>query len=298
MPQPVACSVLFSLLASAACADSLPPGLTFTGESRVEYLSGNGTSTTSILSTLNVGYHFAGSGGLTFGVDLGAESWSLRNASGTGGDLSWYYFEGVVEGGFGSLAIGQTRGAAQSLIALPPIAGSGSLENTFITSTGPGLRHELTRGGYNPGLRYQFALSGTKVAASINHVEGYGNVAQLVASAPLGPITVEGALEFDLPSNSTSVLLGAKGSFGAVDAGIYHFTDGFYNTGGSTRLFATYHLTDQIQTNLTLMKIGDVTLSGLDATYSTAGGMFGQAGVITSSDVPDPILSLTAGMSF
>ena len=284
-------------IACAAGGDSLPSGFSFAGDSRLEYLTGNGVDITSMHSTMDLGYRLPTDGALKFGFDLGLQSWASWGKGGAGDNTS-IYAEAVVEAGFGALYAGQSRSATERVITLPNIAGSKEVENEYGGYFLPRLQHEHLFNGESYGLRYEGTIAGATVAASMNHIETYGNVAQLAASYPVGSVSLDGAVEYDVPSGKTSVLLGGKASFAALDAGLYSFHEAFYQNHQNSRVFATYHINDQI--DATVQRIwtdGNISTS-LDASYTAPSGFYGQLGLLDSSTDKETFTNLAAGIKF
>lgn len=284
-------------IASAAGADSLPSGFSFSGDSRLEYLTGNGVDRTSLHGTMDLGYRLPSDGALKFGFDLGLRSWASWGKGGAG-DTAAIYAEAVVETGLGAFYAGQSRSASERVITLPNIAGSAEAENEYGGYFTPRLQYEHLLNGESYGLRYEGDMAGATLAASMNHISAYGNVAQLAASYPLGAISLDGALEYDVPSGKTSVLLGGKASFGPVDAGLYSFHEAFYQNRQNSRVFATYHINDQIDTTLQRLWTDGSIATSLDASYTAPSGIYGQLGVLDTSTSRETFTNVAAGIKF
>ncbi len=284
-------------IACAAGSDSLPSGFTFAGDSRLEYLTANGTDVTSLHSTMDLGYRLPTDGALKFGFDLGLRSWASLGKGGSG-DNTAIYAEAVLEAGFGALYAGQSRSAAERVITMPSIAGSKEVENIIGSSFMPRLQYEHLFHNESYGLRYEGEISGATVATSMNHIDGYGNVAQLAASYPIGAISLDGAMEYDVPSGKTSVLLGGKASLGPVDAGLYSFRNAFYANQLNSRVFATYHINDQIDTTVQRLWSDGSIATSLDASYTAPSGIYGQLGLLDISTDKETFTNVVAGFKF
>ena len=299
MTRPRLAAPMFALLLSAPSlqAFELPEGLTFTGYSELETLFTDKETAHVAHGRGDIGFRVPGSGSLSFGADIGFESIGYYADAGNAERVA-LYAELVVEGGFGALSLGQSRSAAERIIDLPELGGSRSVADAFGYATGPGLRLEHLYYDETMGLRYDGEIGGGRIAASINHIQGYGNIAQLAAEFPLAVGLIEAALEADLPSNKYSVMLGGQMTRGSVDLGLYAYNDAYYGNGGSVRGFASYHVSEALVASAQMLALEGGQLYGLDVKYSLPIGLYGQLGVTDGSAIAGRITDLSIGFKF
>lgn len=299
MTKPRLAAPLCALLLSAPSPQALelPEGLTFSGYSELETLFTNSETAHVAHGRGDIGFRVPGSGSLSFGADIGFESIGYYLDAGTAERVA-LYAELVVEGGFGALSLGQSRSAAERIVDLPQLGGNRSVADAFGYATGPGLRLEHLYYDETMGLRYDGEIGGGRIAASINHIQDYGNIAQIAAEVPLAAGLIEGAIEADLPSDKYSVMLGGQMTRGAVDLGLYAYNDAYYGNGGSLRGFASYHVSEALVASAQMLALERGQLYGLDVKYSLPIGLYGQLGVTDGSAIAGRITDLSIGFKF
>ena len=299
MTKPRLAAPMLALLLSAPSlqAFELPEGLTFTGYSELETLFTDKETAHVAHGRGDIGFRVPGSGSLSFGADIGFESIGYYADAGNAERVA-LYAELVVEGGFGALSLGQSRSAAERILDLPEPGGSRSVADAFGYATGPGLRLEHLYYDETMGLRYDGEIGGGRIAASINHMQGYGNIAQLAAEFPLAVGLIEGAIEADLPSDKYSVMLGGQMTRGSVDLGLYAYNDAYYGNGGSVRGFASYHVSEALVASAQMLALEGGQLYGLDVKYSLPIGLYGQLGVTDGSAIAERVTDLSIGFKF
>lgn len=299
MMKPRLAAPMVALLLTTAPLNALglPEGLTFTGYSELETLFTKSETAHVAHGRGDIGFRLPGSGSLSFGADIGFESIGYYTDAGNAERVA-LYAELVVEGGFGALSLGQSRSAAERIIDLPELGGSRSVADAFGYATGPGLRLEHLYYDETMGLRYDGEIGGGRIAASINHIQDYGNIAQIAAEFPLAVGLIEGAIEADLPSDKFSVMLGGQTTRGAVDLGLYAYNDAYYGNGGSLRGFASYHVSEALVASAQVLALEGGQLYGLDVKYSLPIGLYGQLGVTDGSAIAGRITDLSIGFKF
>ena len=297
-PRPAALGLFALLLTSSQLnALELADGLSFSGYSELETVFTNRETAHVAHGRGDVSFRLPGSGSLSFGADIGFESIGYYTDAGNAERVA-LYAELVVEGGFGTLSLGQSRSAVERLVDLPEAGGSRSVADAFGYATGPGLRLEHLYYDETMGLRYEGEIGGGRIAASINHIQDYGSIAQIAVEFPLAAGVIEGAIEADLPSDKFSVLLGGQMTRGAVDLGLYLYNDAYYGYGGSLRGFASYHVSEALVASAQMQALEGGQLYGLDVKYSLPGGLYGQLGVTDGSAIAGRITDLSIGYKF
>lgn len=302
MKSAMAVTVL-AIGAGAASADSLPQGLTFSSESRLEYSNGGGSNLGSLLSEMNASYLMPGNGALSFGVNAGYQSLNART-DGTTTSNTGFYLEGVVSGGFGTLALGKTRSAIEVVMpSAPEFVGNGLVELTLSTLFGNAQQVARLDGESSTGLRFDGAIAEATVAVSYNRYTDGTKIAEIAAVYPVGDLRFSGAIQYDVNEKDALYVLGASGKFGQVDAGFAYSelgSDGYV----AARGYATYHLTEQLQGTLQVINFDEATVTSADVKYTTEVNfigqrkVFGQMGVARSSDAPNTLWSVGLGTSF
>jgi hypothetical protein len=284
--------------ASATLSQTLPTGLTASGTSQLEYIDNGSSGNTGLVSKLDLSYIFPSDGALHFGVSLGAESVAMRG-DGSNFDNNGFYLEALIDGGFGTLAFGRSRSAFEQIFTdqTKPL-GSSLVDYELGLLRGRTQRLLRLQGQDTWGLRYEGELAGVALAASYNHVDGFGNIAELAASYPLGQVTLEGGLRYLTATEVLGYRIGAKASLGKIDAGLYTYRPDSAQGLSATQVFATYHVNDRFQTSLTLDSFSDTTLTALDMKYTLAKGIYGGLGIGKSSAASDILYNISVGMSF
>jgi hypothetical protein len=289
-----------ALLASAPAtlAQSWPTGFSASGTSQLEFIDNGSSQHTGLVSKLDLSYLFPSEGALRFGVNLGAESVAMRG-DGANFDKNGFYLEAVIDGGFGTLAFGRSRSAFEQIFTdqTKPL-GSSLVDYELGLLRGRSQRLLRLQGNDTYGLRYEGRFADISLAASYNHVEDLGNMAELAASYPLGQVTLEGGLRYLTATEVLGYRLGAKASLGKIDAGLYSYRPDISQSLSATQFFASYQVSDQFQTSLTLDRFSNTTLTSLAMRYSSAKGIYGGLGIGKSSAANDPIYDISLGMSF
>ncbi len=289
-----------AVLAAPVLAQDQLSGLTTSGEVAGMYSLGTDGSATSVYAGLDLSYRAPTQSSLTFGVDAGFRGYEQHyNFSGfTGRDVvSSFYFEAVVGGTFGTLALGQTRTATEMILKFPEFSGSPVYEIVARSISVPFQEtYQLSDGG-TLGVRFDATFGGADLSFSVNNNPDFGLSAQAAGSYKVGAFTMQGAVEYEESSAAFGYLVGGQARFGKVDIGAsYYDTDLGFST-PTYRAFGTVNWTDSLSTTAqALYETDGIELVSVDVRKSWATGAYVDLSAIADSD--DVSGNLAIGFKF
>lgn len=281
-------------LASAAAAQDFN-GFETRGQAELEYLREGDSAQTTLNGDFAIDYRSAGSFGFDFALDGNAD---LEN----GGFDKALFAAGVLDLGFGELALGAPESTADRIIDRPSAAGMFGIDRTLQTSASSSL-HNISKNNdaQSYGVRFEGESGGMRYGTSIHRFVGEGNtLLQFAGEYTTGATEIEGMAETDIDNGDFATLVGVTQNNGQFSVGAYLGRQNIEGVGTSVQVAGDYALNDALKVGAsythTTAAAGDNFL-GVKAEYGFANGGYLQGGIGDSSS-SKLLLDASVGFKF
>lgn len=294
--RPVSLSSLILALAASvpmtAWAQSLPEGITISGETEVEGLSFDGDGKTVVYGDLDASFALGGSG---LGIDLGF----LGYDAGTSSD-STVFVALTYDTAHGKFSVGMPRGALGDFTRMPDIGGVKYIRLTTAPLTDGLVDYTALMSGENQfGARYDGEYGNLKVGVSYHDFDDLdGTITDLAASYQSGIFFVTGGVEFLNTSTTDSNIIhleaGAAADYYSAGIGFTSANDALPDT---TMAWASYSALPNTDLTASIMDIDGTTIYGLSGEWRFLNYSRVQLGVADSEN-GDPVWDASIGLRF
>lgn len=290
-------AALFMIFAPvAALAQTLPAGVTATGNVELEYSTDGDNAYTVLYGDADVGYSFDGSGqGL--GVDLGLTGYLGDDPF---DDVAVFAALSYATD-FGKFSFGLPRNASSGMSRMPVIGGTQAIgfgQKAFLGDLP--LTNYLANDDPYAGLRYDGEFGAVKLAASAHRFRHDTNLVDVALTYTGGFAFAGGSVQyydFDNGTNATTL----HGEFGAAsdfyEAGV-GLTSGDNVLPDAWQAWAMYRPVEKLDLTATMLDPeGSAAIWGLSAKYDVFQGGYVQGGVSNTKNT-DARWDVSVGFSF
>lgn len=275
-----------ALLGVAGAAFAQETGNGPTGGFELEFNRIDGDSALLLDGDIDLRYRGAGTGMVEMGFDLGTDvTFDLSE----GDHYAALYAAGVVNWGFGEVAIGMPRSIGDVLIDRSSIAGIRELDDISRVFFPP-VSGVLAKYGDNRafGLRYENGMGQLRYGASVLKVQDTrGTFIEAAGEYAIGQGAVEGSVEYNTDFGKANAMIGFAQSTGQLDFGIYMARQNMNMDATSFQASVDYNIRENFTVGGDFIRLdGDDQrdIYGASMEYGFDRGIYGQFGFARDSD--------------